>query len=812
MNIFSFKKSSTVLLCLLFIVSLFGQTVNAQEGALSFDAALVQARGDSKVYYIQNALKRWISSEQAFLAQGFKWSDIVTIDPTQLVVFPDGAEINTSVNLGLSQQGLMLPDLAPVAPYDIHLAVENGRTRLRFTATFWNRGLSAFQLDAQGEDASGDREFSASQKINRTDGSTSDRPVGTLFWHEIHQHYHYDDFGTYVLEMVRPVNAVNPITPVVTSKTTFCMRDDLAVKVLSEGVKQPKTYTGCTGRRQGVSIGWADVYPSTLPDQFFDVTDLPAGIYKLAFQVDPLMRFAEMRRDNNVSMTFIDIDPAKRTVRVIGTASAYESPSNNFADGSLVRAEGDTRVYVVTHNKKRWIRNDAVFNSYGFGSKPVYTLARRALDMIPPEILVRVTGTAGVYFVNVDGFKRKILNPEILASYGWSGANVTDINQTEFDSLPATDLVARVGDDRVFSISGKQLIGTFEQLRNFGLDSNSVHGVTEKDFQALIGTTTVAQNLMIPWDVGFLPDGDMIVTERTGTLRRIGKQNGTMEVPGVLKGGEGGLMGLAVDPSFSTNQYIYLYYTTDEGGKKNRVTRFRLNGTTLILDNIILDGIPSAIYHDGGQVDFGPDGKLYIATGDATQPNLAQDTASLAGKILRINSNGSIPSDNPFGNAVWSYGHRNPQGFTWDNKGRMYAAEHGPTGELGLCCRDEVNRIEKGGNYGWPVITGDQARAGMITPLLNSGASKAWAPSGIAYAGGKLYFTGLIGASLFQATIMENGGLTNLRTVISGTYGRIRASVLGPDGMLYLTTSNRDGRGTVRAGDDKVLRVSPDTF
>ncbi|MCK9360890.1 PQQ-dependent sugar dehydrogenase [Patescibacteria group bacterium] len=788
---------------------LFGPMVSAQVASPLIEGSLVQAQGDSKVYYIQNAQKRWVTTEQAFLAQGFRWSDITIIEPQRLLGYLEGPEISSTVSLGLILDRSLLPDLAPVAPYDIRFAVENGRTKLRFTATFWNRGKGAFELNAGGSQGqTGDREFSATQRMFQPDGSFIDRPVGTLFWHEIHQHYHFDEFGSYKLEMVRPA-AGAALAPVVTNKTTFCMRDDMVVAAPSEGARQAKKYTGCSSGKQGVSVGWADVYPYTLADQYFDVTGLPAGTYKLIFNVDPHGFFSEGRRDNNVSMTFVEINPATRELRVMGTASPYESPSNRFPNGTLVQAEGDSKVYVIYNNKKRWIRDEQVFRSYGFSWASIYVLPKRSVDVIPSETLVRVAGTSPVYALNVAGFKRRLLSPEIFTSYGLTGANVTDINQTEFDSIPFTDLIARIGDERVYSMSSKRKVGTFETLRPAGLDSDSVHGVNETDFQAY-AVAQVADGLEIPWDIAFLPDGDMLVTERTGTVRRIGKQPASMPIPSVLTAGEGGLMGIALDPGFAENKFVYLYYTTSEGGRKNRVTRFRLEGNSLVQDRIILDNIPSATYHDGGQIDFGPDGKLYVVTGDAQQPDLAQDTNSLAGKTLRMNSDGSVPSDNPFGNLVWSYGHRNPQGLAWDLAGNLYEGEHGPTGEFGLCCRDEVNRIEKGGNYGWPIIKGDETRSGMYTPKLNSGASATWAPSGIAQAKGRLFFAGLRGSTLYQSVIQDDGSLMRPTSHLASQYGRLRGVVLGPDGYLYLTTSNRDGRGTPRPGDDKILRIHPD--
>lgn len=775
------------------------------------DGALIRTANDTRVYYIEDAQKRWISSEQAFYAHGFKWTDVVTMEAHHVDALSSGPDVYVDSQLRYALNGTLLPDLTPVAPYDLRFATENGETRLRFTATFWNRGQGAFELLADSGERTGDGEYSATQRIFKPGGGYVDRPMGTLFWHAVHDHFHYDEFGSYELELIRPTDGSHTVSPLTLSqKTTFCLRDDERIGAPAEGPKRATpVYGGCRGLRQGVSVGWADVYRYTLPDQYFNMTGLPAGIYAVRFVVDPHRHFAEMRRENNVSVTIVELDPVRRIVNVIGTASPYETANNRFPDGTLVRADNDLAYYIVAQNKKRLMRSEDVIRSYGLDPNDAFLLPRSTVDAIPSQTLVRDTESGIIYILNVGGFKRRILNPTILASYTETGATHSPVNRTEIDSLPTTNLIARFNEDRVYSINDKRHVGTFAEAKAMGLDSDSVHGVNDLDFREH-AVSRAAESLVIPWDIAFLPDGDLLVTERTGTLRRIGAHPASFPVANVYTGGEGGLMGIALHPDFAQNHYVYLYYTTDDNGRKNRVDRFRLETDRLVFDRVILESIPGAQYHDGGQIDFGPDGKLYVATGDASNPDSAQDRNSLAGKILRVNDDGSTPSDNPFGNAVWSYGHRNPQGLAWDAQGRMYAAEHGPTGEFGLCCRDEINRIVKGGNYGWPVITGTQTREGMIAPIATSGGSLTWAPSGLVFVGGSLFFSGLRASTLYELPVREDGTVGALKAHLSGAYGRLRASVIGPDGNLYLTTSNRDGRGTARTGDDKVLRVHID--
>lgn len=322
----------------------------------------------------------------------------------------------------------------------------------------------------------------------------------------------------------------------------------------------------------------------------------------------------------------------------------------------------------------------------------------------------------------------------------------------------------------------------------------------------------VVQNLEVPWDMVFLPDNSMLVTERKGTVRLITPDGKLQEKPVVTltqvnQIGEGGLHGIALHPEFSQNNFLYLYYTyaNDENNTLNRVSRFSYSNGSLQNEQIIVDAIPGASNHDGGRIRFGPDNYLYITTGDAQEPSLSQNRNSLAGKILRVTDSGEPAPGNPLNTRIYSYGHRNPQGIVWDDKGQLFATEHGRSGiQSGL---DELNLIQAGENYGWPTIEGDESREGMVTPLLNSGAQTTWAPGGIAYTDGALYFTGLRGQSLYKAT--PRGDTVDLTTYLSGEYGRLRNVIVGPDGLLYVSTSNRDGRGIPQRDDDKILRIKP---
>jgi glucose/arabinose dehydrogenase len=335
---------------------------------------------------------------------------------------------------------------------------------------------------------------------------------------------------------------------------------------------------------------------------------------------------------------------------------------------------------------------------------------------------------------------------------------------------------------------------------------------------------TLLTGLEAPWEVTFAPDGRLLLTERPGRVRLV--VNGQLRTRPALTlpvaaVGEGGLLGLALHPDFSRTGWVYLYYTYQTDQLWNRVVRYRLADDQLVEPQVILDRIPGASIHDGGRIAFGPDGKLYVTTGDARDPEAAQDLASLAGKILRLEPDGSLPPDNPFpGSPVWTYGHRNPQGLAWTNDGRLYATEHGPTGDLGLAAHDEVNLIEPGKNYGWPLVVADLVRRPLpdaVPPVAQSGQTT-WAPSGATFvrAGsipqwqGNLLFAGLRSQALWRLVLTPDGrSAVQLEALYKGEFGRLRTVVEGPDGAIYLLTSNRDGRGNPRAGDDRLVRIAP---
>ncbi|HEY2947141.1 MAG TPA: PQQ-dependent sugar dehydrogenase [Micromonosporaceae bacterium] len=307
---------------------------------------------------------------------------------------------------------------------------------------------------------------------------------------------------------------------------------------------------------------------------------------------------------------------------------------------------------------------------------------------------------------------------------------------------------------------------------------------------------TLATGLSVPWGVAFLPDGTALVTERDSrrllSISSDGKVTEVGRIDEARPAGEGGLLGVAVSPTYAQDHWVYVYYTAAED---NRIARLRLGERP----QPILTGIPKAGNHDGGRLAFGPDGMLYAGTGDAGVRSRAQDRNSLGGKILRMTPDGRPAPGNPFPDSVvYSYGHRNVQGLAWDAGGQLYASEFGQN------TYDELNRIEPGRNYGWPEVEGVGDDNRFVNPVATWRTDDA-SPSGIAIVGHAVYMACLRGQRLYR--IGTDGG--GAEALLVGAYGRLRTVARAPDGSLWVFTSNRDGRGSPTADDDRILRVTP---
>ena len=314
---------------------------------------------------------------------------------------------------------------------------------------------------------------------------------------------------------------------------------------------------------------------------------------------------------------------------------------------------------------------------------------------------------------------------------------------------------------------------------------------------------TVATGLKAPWGVTFLPNGTALVGERD-TTRVLAVPSGgggpraVGTVGGVAPQGEAGLLGLAVSPTYTKDRLVYAYLSTD---RDNRVVTMRYDGGRLGPPRPILTGIPNGFIHDGGRLLFAADGNLFVSTGETGQGALAQERDSLAGKILRITPEGRPAPGNPRqGSPVWTMGHRNVQGLAFDDHGRLWATEFGAN------TWDELNRIEKARNYGWPVEEGRGADRRYRNPYVQWRTDEA-SPSGLAFLDGSLWAGALRGGRLWQVPVTAGGGTGRPKDWFVGRYGRMRTVVAAPDGNLWITTSNRDGRGDPAPGDDRILEV-----
>jgi glucose/arabinose dehydrogenase len=341
--------------------------------------------------------------------------------------------------------------------------------------------------------------------------------------------------------------------------------------------------------------------------------------------------------------------------------------------------------------------------------------------------------------------------------------------------------------------------------------------------QVPIRVERVAEGLEVPWGIAFLPGGDALVTERPGRLRIL--RGGRLAPDPVLRldvaeRGEGGLLGVAADPRFAENRRFYLYATVESKGRPvNRVTRWRLaeDGRSATEEKVLLDGVAAESYHDGGRIRFGPDGRLYVATGDAGRPRVARDPSSPNGKLLRLGTDGEIPADNPArGSPVFLRGLRNLEAFDWLDARTLVLADHGPSGELGRHGGDRVAVVRGGDDLGWPDAWRCGTAAGATAPAL---AFVEAAPPG----GGSVYRGGAIpaweGSFLFgtlrsrhlHRVVLEGGRVVRHEVYLAGDppagLGRVREVVQGPDGALWVTTSNCDGRGTCPPERDVVVRI-----
>ncbi len=352
--------------------------------------------------------------------------------------------------------------------------------------------------------------------------------------------------------------------------------------------------------------------------------------------------------------------------------------------------------------------------------------------------------------------------------------------------------------------------------------SNTFSSLNLPQISEHITIEPVATNLRVPWAMAFPKEDEIFVTERVGRVRRIvdGEllQKPILELS-IAAQGESGLMGMVLHPKYYENKYVYLCYAYEaETALKVKVERYQYASESLQYPNTIIDNIPGAEFHAGCELAFGPDGKLYITTGDASKKELAQNLSSLAGKILRLEADGTIPVDNPFversgaRSEIWSYGHRNSQGITWNTEGKMYSVEHGPSGFDGPGGYDEVNEITRGENYGWPNTLGNDVAIGMTpslkyyTPAIAPASTEWYSSDYLPEIKDTLLVAALKGTSILSLDFTPEG--IEEKVLVDDSYGRIREIAVDTKGQIYFTTSNRDGRNNYGPLDDGIYKIS----
>ncbi len=469
-----------------FIASLLlltNPTPPESEVILVSDGTLIQAKNDYNVYYVENSKKRWIDSAETFRAHGFHWDDLHTLPATELSSYENGEVLTVNSRVVFPGEEETLPDLVPFAIEDTYLTTLNGRTILKFSSIFWNQGGGPVELipDPETAELKGDIEHDVFQRILHEGGTYRNKLVGTFLWHAPHGHYHFSDFANYLFG---PTEGGTTI-PEVKIKKSRCLWDTKAVALNLKGAPSKKIFNTCKNNkeRQGVSVGWADVYPHTLPDQYLDVHDAPPGIYRLSFQVDPSNRFVEQRTDNNTSVTLLNLDVQKGVVERVASAAPFPGAANVFPNGMLIQAEGGSKVYATHNNKKRWLYDDILLYSDRYSQENVHVLPRAIIDVVPSGNLIRINGVM-VYMINDSGHKRPIKSIDIFNSYEFSWNDVADIDPIEFVFYPDARLVRVAGGTKVYYIDGDTLqpIQSLEVFNENGFSWDELHVISLTDF------------------------------------------------------------------------------------------------------------------------------------------------------------------------------------------------------------------------------------------------------------------------------------------------------------------------------------------
>ncbi len=446
-------------------------------------AMLVRTLGDERVYYIENGNRHWIDSSATFRAHGFSWDAIRTISPEELAVLPEGEQVEPDSPLVLPGEEMLLPDLIPFPAEELKLDIKNGRNILRFSSVFWNQGGGPLEvLTKPSLQVSTDTLQDAFQRIKDEKGAERLKLAGHILWHAIHKHYHLGDVMDYILE----TEAGATVQSATKEKVTFCMRDDRSVDLNMENAPKKKDFGGCKKGRQGVSVGWADVYRYTLPDQYLDVHDLAEGTYRLRLVVNPRAQMLERRIDNNQSMVLFSLDLSGKTLKVIGKAAPF-SRTFSFPNGTFISQEGSADAYIVHNNKKRLLREGQAGVQTARADTLSEKLPRSIMDAIPVVNVVSASGGT-VFALNDKGYKRPFPDAQVLASYGFDRADIVELSAEELALYPDARYIKRAGQSSIYTIDGgtKKAIDEEEEASASVDATDATHIVNEADFNAYV--------------------------------------------------------------------------------------------------------------------------------------------------------------------------------------------------------------------------------------------------------------------------------------------------------------------------------------
>ncbi|OHA46109.1 MAG: hypothetical protein A3A80_00700 [Candidatus Terrybacteria bacterium RIFCSPLOWO2_01_FULL_44_24] len=483
---FLFKRSlitrvllTTVIITASAIIFVYFST-SSQHPASYQTAMLMRAVNDTRVYYVADGKRHWITSAETFKTQGFSWDSIRVIPQEELSALPEGDSITQNSRVIMEGEATLLPDLISFPAEELRLEVKNDRRILRFTSTFLNQGGGSLEIVADPTlQATKDTFTDVFQRIKNEQGTEERlKSVGYFMWHAIHGHYHLNDVMSYNLEALEG----SAVKPSFKDKVSVCLRDDRTVNLSLNGAPQSKGFSVCDGRRQGVSVGWADVYRYTLPDQYLDVHDLPAGTYNFWFDVNPKRQILEQRIDNNQSVVVLMIDPAQNKLEIIGKAAPLLG-TFSFPEGTVIHAADTDGAYYVIHNNKKRILSDNKISLYGTGAgKTIERLPQGMIDAIPFNNLVKSDGQT-IYALNDSGYKRPFPTLEAFASYGFASTDVATIAADELSLYPDANYIKRSGDDTVYAIERgmKQIVTDITNI-----PTETIHVINDADFNAYV--------------------------------------------------------------------------------------------------------------------------------------------------------------------------------------------------------------------------------------------------------------------------------------------------------------------------------------